>query len=256
VSAADLNKEVENYNALLAAQGAAEGKIDTRDKKVAYLRNEIVRRYMLYQEALDRGLDKKEDVAKDIEYAKINVLVSKLMSDELEKVEVSDQEVEDFYNKNKDSELFREPEQRKVLEIVTNTEDEAKQVNIQLLQGGDFAALSKQFSKSPKAQEGGDLGFLTYEYDPARRIRFDKFYEVAFAPTLEAGGISNIFKGPDGFYIVKIESIKKSEVKALSDIREALKNLLLLDKQKGILADMVKKLQGEIKVEIYEEKVD
>ncbi|MFA4889697.1 MAG: peptidyl-prolyl cis-trans isomerase [Candidatus Omnitrophota bacterium] len=254
ISADDLKKEIENYNALVAAQGMDQGKIDSKEKKAAYLRNDVVRRYMLYQEALDRGLDKREDLVKDLEYARMNLLVSELLREEINKIEVSTKEIEDFYNQNKDS--LREPEQRKISEIVTNTEDEAKQVNIQLLQGGDFIALSKQLSKSPKSQEGGDLGFLTYELDPQKRIRFDKFYEVAFSPTLDAGSISQIFKGADGFYIIKVDGIKKSEVKPLTEIRDNIKNWLLLEKQQAAIAGLAKKLQGEIKVEVYEEKVE
>jgi len=254
ISAEDLKKEIENFNALATAQGMSQDKIDTKDKKISYLRNEVVRRYMLYQEALDRGLDKREDLIKELEYAKMNLLVSELLREEISKIEVTTQEIEGFYNKNKDA--LREPEQRRIFEIVTNTEDEAKQVNIQLLQGGDFIALSKQFSKSPKAQDGGDLGFLFYELDPQKRIRFDKFYEVAFAPTLDAGGISQILKGPDGFYIIKVDSIKKSEVKPLSEIRDNIKNWLLLEKQQAAIAELAKKIQGEIKVEAYEEKVE
>ena len=254
ISAADLNKAVEDYNALAAAQGMNQLKIDSRDKKIAYLRKDVVRNYMLYQEALDRGLDKREDIAGDIESAKRDILVRGLVSEELNKINVSDQEVRDFYDKNK--EMLREPEQRKLWEIVTNSEDEAKQVYIELLKGGDFTALSKQYSKSPKAADGGDLGLVSFDPDPKKRVRFDKFYEVAFAPSLEAGGISNIFKGPDGFYIVRVESVKKSDVKPLAELKENIKSWLLFEKQQSAISELADKLKRQIKVEIFEEKVD
>jgi parvulin-like peptidyl-prolyl isomerase len=96
---------------------------------------------------------------------------------------------------------------------------------------------------------------MALELDPQKRIRFDKFYEVAFSPSLEAGGISSIFKGPEGYYIIKLESIKKSEPKALADIWDNIKSWLLFEKQQKAIAELANKLQGETKVEIYEEKV-
>ncbi len=152
--------------------------------------------------------------------------------------------------------MLQEPEQRNLSEIVTNTEDEAKQVYIELLKGGDFTALSKQSSKSPKAAEGGNLGMVGLDPDPKKRVRFDKFYEVAFAPSLEAGGISSIFKGPDGFYIVKVESVKKSEVKPLAELKDNIKSWLLFEKQQNAITELADKLKKQIKVEIFEEKVD
>jgi peptidyl-prolyl cis-trans isomerase C len=254
VTAQDLNKEIENFNALVTASGASQNRIDTKDKKVAYLRNDIVRKYMLYQEALDRGLDKKEDIIRDLEYAKINLLVSELLGEELKKIDVSSKEIEDFYNANK--EFLVEPEQRKILEIVTHTEDEAKQVYIELLRGIDFSTLAKQYSKSKTASTGGDVGFIGFEIDPEKRIRADKFYEVAFSPSLEVGNISGIFKSPDGFYIIKLDSIKKPETKSLSELWDNIKSWLLLEKQKKAIEELSNKLTGEIKVEIYEEKID
>ena len=254
VSAEELNKEVEDYNALVTAQGMLQNKIDTRDKKLNYLRNEVVRKYMLYQEALDRGLDKNKDIVRELEHARINLLVTELVREELKKIEVSGKEIEDFYNKNKDS--LREPEQRRVFELVTPTEEEAKTVYIELLRGGDFISLAKQYSKSPSASKGGDLGFLALELDPKQRIRFDKFYEVAFAPSLEAGGISSIFKGPEGYYIIKLENMKKSETKPLSELWDNIKSWLLFEKQQNAISELAKKLAGETKVEIYGEKVE
>lgn len=254
VTDTDLSKEVESFNTLVVNQGMPQNKIDNKDKKIAYLRNETVRKYILYQEALDRGMDKKPDIASALENAKIGLLVSELLREEIEKIAVASKEIEDFYNQNKD--MLREPEQRKVAEIVTATEADAKQVYIELLKGGDFAGLARQYSKAATAGNGGDLGLLSLEPDPKKRIRFDKFYEIAFSPSLEAGNTSSIFKGPEGFYIIKLESIKKSEPKSLSELWENIKSWILFEKQQKAIADLAGKLSGETKIEIYEGKVE
>jgi peptidyl-prolyl cis-trans isomerase C len=254
ITSDELNREVENYNTLITAQGRPQDKIDTVDKKISYLRNEVVRKYILYEEALKRDYGKKSDIAKELENAKVTLLVSALLRDELERVDVSSKEVEDFYNQNK--EYLKEPQQRRVREIVTSSEDEAKQVYIELLKGSDFSTMARQSSKAASKDNGGDIGFLTLEPDPAKRVRFDKFYEMAFSPSLEAGGISSIFKGVDGYYIIKVESIKETEAKSLSELWDNIKSLLLFEKQQKAIADLASKLTGDTDVEIFEGKVD
>ncbi|MDD2751937.1 MAG: peptidyl-prolyl cis-trans isomerase [Candidatus Omnitrophica bacterium] len=254
ITADDMKKEIDNYNSLVSAQGMSKNKIDSRDKKISYLKDDIVRKYILYKEALSRGLDKKDDIARALQDTKVSLLVAALLRDETEKIEVSSKEIEDFYSQNKD--MLREPEQRSILEIMTPTEEEAKQVYIELLKGTDFASTAKQYSKAPTAATGGEVGLISYELDPKKRVRFDKFYEVAFAPTLDAGGISNIFKGPDGFYIVKVDSIKKTEPRPLNELWDNIKNYLLFEKQQKAIAELANKLSGETKIEIYEGKIE
>jgi peptidyl-prolyl cis-trans isomerase C len=250
----DLKREIDNYNSLMDAQRMPQNKIETREKKITYLKEDVVRKYILYQEALKRGLDKKEDIRKVLEDARISLLVAALLREETEKIEVSDKEIEDFYNQNKN--LLKEPDQRKISEIVTETEEQAKQVYIELLKGGDFATLARQYSKAISVGNGGDLGYITYEFDPKKRIRFDQFYEVAFSPSLDVGGISNIFKGPDGYYIIKLQDIKISEVKPFKDLKGNIKNWLLFEKQQKALANLSDKLSQDTKIEIHEGNIN
>lgn len=254
ITADDLKKEIDNYNALISAQGMTKNKIDSRDKKVTYLKDDVVRKYILYKEALARGLDKKDDIARALQDTKISLLVAALLRDETEKIEVGSKEIEDFYSQNKD--MLRDPEQRQIAEIMTPTEEEAKQVYIELLKGTDFASSAKQYSKAPTAATGGEVGLISYELDAKKRVRFDKFYEVAFAPSLEAGGISNIFKGPEGYYIIKVDNIKKTEPRPLNELWDNIKNYLLFEKQQKAIAELANKLSGETKIEIYEGKIE
>src|SRR3989338_3129455 len=194
----DLEQEVKAYNTIVPAD-KPEAKITTRDQKVNYLKTEMVRRAILYQEALARGLDRNEDVLRALEKTKQDLLILELVRQETDKVDVPSSEIEDYYNTYK--EQLKEPEERQIREIVLSTEQEAKDILIQLLQGADFAALAKERSKSSSAKDGGDLGFLEKGKKPAQ------FDAVAFSDSLDAGKISSIFKGPDGYYILKIEEI-------------------------------------------------
>jgi len=251
VTLEELNAQVENFNNLAEQQGRPQDKIDTRDKKIKYLREEILRQKLLYKEALDRGLDKKEDFQKALDSLKSTLLIQSLINEELNKVNVTSSEIEEYYNRFKDQ--LREPEERKISEIVTNTEQEAKQVVISYLQGEDFAALARKYSKATSAAQGGDLGYLKIDV-PEKRIRFDKFYEVAFGP-LEVGQVSSPFKGPDGWYVIKLEAKKEGKQKKLEDMWDEIKTGLLFLKQQQRIEELITKLQRQAQIEVYEDKV-
>ncbi len=241
----ELNEDISTYNEMVGDK--TDQKIDSRDKKIEYLKNELVRRALLYQDALDRRLDKKPDVARLIEKTKMDILVLELLKDETDKITVTSQEIEDYYNKYKDE--MKEPEERRIREIVVNTEQEARDILIQLLQGTDFATLAKERSKDPSAKDGGDLGFLK------QGEKSSQFDAVAFSDALETGKVSNIFKSPDGYCIIKLEEKRGGKAKTLSEKWDDIKRGLTFLKQKAKIDELVGKLSREAKIEIYEDKI-
>jgi len=242
----ELNQEIDNYNKLVP-QDKPELKIDTRDKKLDYLRNELIRRKLLYQEGLKRGLDKEPEVQQALDNLRQSLVVTELVRKETEKIDVTSQEIEEYYNRFKDN--LREPEQRRLRIIVTSTEDEARQALIQFLEGTDFATVARNFSKDPSAQQGGDIGFVK------KGERFKEFDEVAFSPTLEVGKTSNIFKGPDGYYIIKLEEKKGGQARSLAQMWDDIKNGLRFLKQQQRIEELIGNLSRQARIELYEEKI-
>ncbi len=242
----ELNQEIDAYNNLVP-EDKPELKISTREQKIKYLKDEMVKRTMLYQEALDNGLDRNEEILRALERTKRDLLVVELIKQETGKVDVSSKEIEDYYNTYK--EQLKEPEERQLREIVVPMEQEAKDILIQLLQGADFAALAKERSKVPSAKDGGDLGFIQ------RGKKFAQFDTVAFSDSLEAGKISNIFKGPDGYYILKLEARRGGKQKSLSELWDDIKRGLTFLKQQQKIEDLIGKLSREAKLEVYEGEI-
>ena len=89
----------------------------------------------------------------------MDLLVVSLIKQEADKISVTSKEIEDYYNTYKDQ--LKEPEEISIREIVLATEQEAKDVLVQLLQGADFATLANARSTSKSAKNGGDLGFVS-----------------------------------------------------------------------------------------------
>lgn len=242
-----LNKEIDTFNQVASDPQKGLKKIETKDEKVEYLNKEFIKRYLLYQEALDKKVDTNPEVREALEAVKMQILIAELLKTELASTDISSSEIQEFYDKNKA--FLKSPEERRVREIVTDSEDQAKQALIELLQGKDFAAVASLYSRSPSSSKGGDLGFLQPAKTPT------EFDEAVFSPALEKGKFSNIFKGPKGYYIVKIEDIRGGQAKPLSEMREDIKNYLILMKQEKQIQDLIGKLQSQAKIEVFEDKI-
>ncbi len=242
----DLEEEIDRYNNAVP-EDKPELKITTREKKLDYLKNEVIKRILLYQEALDRGLDRNPEVIKALENTKQQLLVYQLVKEETDKVNVTPQEIKDYYNVAKEN--LKEPEERKIREIVVISESQAKDLLIRLLQGEDFASLARQYSKAPTAEKGGDLGFIK----PG--TKFKEFDEIAFSDALSVGGISSVFKGPDGYYIITVEGKKGGKQKTLSEMWDDIKRGLTFIKQQKRIDDLVGNLSRNAKIEIMEDKI-
>ncbi len=242
----ELNQEIEAYNAMVPAD-KPEAKISNREQKITYLKNEMARRVLLYQDALAKGMDRADEVVRALEKTKQDLLVMELVRKEAEKIDATSAEIEEYYNTYK--EQLKEPEERQIREIVVSLEQDAKDILIQLLQGEDFASLARQRSKSASAKDGGDLGFI------GRNKKFSQFDSNAFSETLEVGKVSNIFKGPDGYYIVKLETKRGGKQKSLSEMWEDIKRALVFLKQQQKLEDLIGKLSRDAKLDFYEAEI-
>lgn len=253
----ELNLYIDLFNASidlredLSAEEKKTAKIDTRERKVNYLKEVLIRQRVLYQAALDRGLDRKEEIVEMLERDKIAILAREMQNEITKNIDVGSTEIEQVYEASK--ELFKEPETRKIREIVTKTEEEARGILIELYQGADFASLARTRSIAKSAEVGGGLEIKKGE----RGEKFLTFDEVAFSSTLLKGSITGPFKGPEGYYIIKVEEIKEGKQASLAEVWEIIKELLLRNKQKEELDKFYSQLlqSGTIRTDIYEREI-
>ena len=110
------------------------------------------------------------------------------------------------------------------------------------MQGADFAAIAQTQSKGKSASQGGVLPEFT-------KAPFDAMQKAI--ASLEGGGTSNVFKGPEGlFYIVRVEEKKGGGFKVFADVKTDLISGLTLRKQQAVLLEYIDKLAQKNKVEI------
>jgi peptidyl-prolyl cis-trans isomerase D len=140
------------------------------------------------------------------------------------KVQVSQKEIEDFYNVTRES-RFREPKAVKLQHYLSSapaeesSEEEREKARLkaegvlsEARDGKDFAQLVKQHSDDPSAAQKGDAGFFT----PGQLL--PPLEEVAFS--LNKGEISNVVETPSGFHVLKVEEIREERIKSLQEAEE------------------------------------
>ncbi|MFA5356905.1 MAG: peptidyl-prolyl cis-trans isomerase [Candidatus Omnitrophota bacterium] len=247
ITSEQLGEEIDNYNQLV---GDAAAQIVTREQKVAYLNEELIGRYLFYIEAKKRGLDQRQAVQEALQNVEVNVLANQFIQDTIGNITVTSSEVENFYNLYKDQ--YQQAEERRVREIAVDSEQEARDILIELLRGVDFSTLAGQRSRADSAANGGDLGVIK---KGSRGPEFAAFDEVAFSRSLGAGQVSNIFKANNRYYIIKVESVKGGQARPLSEVWDEINRTVLFFKQQEKLQEIREGLLNKSKVVIYEDKV-
>ncbi|SES69563.1 foldase protein PrsA [Oceanobacillus limi] len=123
-----------------------------------------------------------------------------------EDVEVSDEEIEEEYNRMKT--------EVEASHILVEDEETANDIKSQLDEGADFAELAQEYSTDEgSAEEGGSVGYFSSgEMVP-------EFEETAYA--LEVGDISEPVQSQFGYHVIKVTDKRdKEDFASLEDMKE------------------------------------
>jgi peptidyl-prolyl cis-trans isomerase C len=147
----------------LMREMTAQGRPDTPEMR-DMIKQELINREIVAQEAVKRGLHKRAEVVTQIDMQRQAVLINAYLQDYLKSHPVTDEDVRKEYERVKESAGARE---YKVRHILVETEDEAKQVIAQIRKGGSFEKIAAEKSKDQGSKgRGGDLDWAT----PARYV--------------------------------------------------------------------------------------
>ncbi|MFF6011710.1 peptidylprolyl isomerase [Rahnella sp. R3(2024)] len=136
------------------------------------------------------------------------------------KADVSDADISAYYDQHKNE--FGQPERRRYSVIVLKTQADADAVATQLKSGSDFAELAKTKSTDAlSAKQGGDLGWM----EPETTLP-----EFKSANLTTKGQVSGVIKSDNGFFILRLEDIKPEQVKPLTEVRASITDKLKQEK--------------------------
>lgn len=174
-----------------------------------------------------------------------NIIIEKLIEQEVNsKIVLSEKELADYYNAFPDK--FMQPLYVHALQIVVETESEARAIRKRIIKGADFAEAAKTESLSPDRKKGGDLGFFSKGQMPK------EFDNVVF--NLNVGEISEVVQTPYGYHIFKV--LEKREAKKIDffEAREKIKKELVRQKQKANFLKWINQLKDNADIVIsYED---
>jgi len=230
----------------LLKQQLPDFKEDDANAKNAVL-EELVRQQLLVKDAENSDIGNTKEIKDAIEDFRKTLLVQEVASRLTKDVMATEEEARAYYEANKDK--FTAPVTWNVSQIVAGDEATAKAVLVQILQGGDFAQIAQAQSKAANAADGGKIKpFIT------GKAPFEAM-QTAIS-NLDAGGVSGVFKGPEGEYIVKVDSKTGGALKSFEDVKKDLIYGLTMQKQQAVILNHLKDLAEKEKPEYNKELIE
>ncbi|WP_028845157.1 peptidylprolyl isomerase [Thermodesulfovibrio thiophilus] len=208
------------------------------------LKDELIKREVLYEEAKKKGLAKSEDFKKRMEEFKKITLINMLLEQELKAVQqdVTEKEAREYYDKHKDE--FIKPTERRLSQIVVKNEDEAKKVYEKIDKGEEFEKIAKELSTDEKTKaSGGDIGFF-------KKGQLNQQIENAVF-SLRKGQVSMPLTYKGELYIFKVTDVKGTPVE-FDQIKSQLIEQLKAKKQQDWFDSYIEELKKKHKVEVNE----
>jgi foldase protein PrsA len=147
------------------------------------------------------------------------------------KDKVSDAQIQEFYNKNK--ERFSQPERRDLRIVLTKTEAKSNAAKAALASGQSWKAVAKKFSidEASKAQ-GGKL--------PAQaKGTLEKSLDKAVFKAGK-GKVTGPVKTQFGFYVFEVEKVQPASQQTLEQAKETIRQTLQSQNQQKALDQFVK----------------
>lgn len=166
----------------------------------------------------------KENLKKDLLFNKHNEAF-------LKDVKITDEEIENYFNSNKEDLVVV-----KASHILVKSEEDGKKVIDKLNAGETFASVAATESiDSSSAVQGGNLGYFK------KGTYVNEFEQAAFA--LKVGETSKLVKTEVGYHVIKIEDRK--------DTLETLKDDIILVLKDDKYLEKIQSLRDSAKVKIF-----
>ena len=218
----------------MAKQLAAQGQQDTPQLR-ALIKEELINREIMMQEADKSGISSSADVKSQVETARQSIVIRALVMDYLKKNPVKDTDIKAEYDRFKAQAGDKEYHARHIL---VEKEDDAKGIITKLKGGAKFEDLAKQSKDPGSAANGGDL-------DWAVPGSFVKPFSDALV-SLQKGQITEApVKTDFGYHVIKLEDVRAAKVPTLDEIKPQISERL----QQQKLQAFQKELHAKAKIQ-------
>lgn len=187
------------------------------------------------QEKFDEALENEGlTIEQARDEVRAQVLQEKLFESATENVQVSDEDVENYYEENK--EQFTQPASRDVRHILVKNKKRADELHAQLENGGNFAQLARRHSQDTGSKkQGGKLPVQKGSTVPP-------FDEAAFE--LDTNELSEPVETTFGWHLIMpISDIEPEKVTPLDDVRERIQEQLENERKNSAVEELTQELE-------------
>jgi peptidyl-prolyl cis-trans isomerase C len=219
----------------LMQQQQARGGPDNEQMRNA-VRDELVNREILMQEAQKTGVAKSPEVQTHLDMARQEIIVTAYLRDYARKHPVTEAEIQKEYDRAKVQHGDKEYRARHIL---VDTEEQAKALIADLKKGAKFDDLATKNSKDPgSAQRGGDLDWNV----PAT---YDKQFSDALVK-LEKGKYTDApVRTRFGFHVIQLDDVRAAKFASLQEVRPRIQQALV----QGKIEELIKGLRAKAKID-------
>jgi peptidyl-prolyl cis-trans isomerase C len=224
---------------MLIKQSEARGQSDNPELRAAIV-EQLSMQYLISQEAIKKGLDKKSEVADQIELSNQSALANAFVQDYLINNPVNDETLNAEYKKVK---VQMGGLEYKARHILVKTEAVAKDIIAKLKRNpNQFESLAKRKSEDAGSKEnGGDLGW----FDPRSMVpAFGSAVEVLTKGKITDDPVKSQF----GYHVILLEDSRPKLVPPLEQIKSELQQQI---QQKNI-SKLFEDIKAGAKIEVHD----
>ena len=200
------------------------------------MREELINREVVTQEATKAGLAKNHDVQAQMEIARQEILVGAYLRDWVKKHPATDAEIQQEYERARAQTGDKEYRARHIL---VDNEDQAKSLIADLNKGAKFDELAKKNSKDAGSKErGGDLDWNV----PGA---FDKQFSDAMVKLDKGKYTATPVQTRFGYHVIQLDDVRPVRFPSMEEVKGRIQQQLTQQK----VDELVRGLRAKAKVE-------
>ncbi|MFL6657163.1 MAG: peptidylprolyl isomerase [Massilia sp.] len=222
----------------IVQQVVAQGQRPDSPELQELVRQDLINREVLMQEAIKLGFDKGAAVKEQLNVARETLVISAMMRDYMDKHQIAEADVKAAYDtfakeKANDKEFH-------VRHILLANEADAKAVIAKLKGGAKFEDLAKTSIDKGSSETGGDLDWLPLSALP-------KTFADGLA-VMKKGEVTQVpVKTENGFHVIKVDDTRPAKVPTYDELKERIAQSLQDQRMQAYQAQLESKANVVIK---------
>ncbi|MGY0373903.1 peptidyl-prolyl cis-trans isomerase [Clostridium sp. JNZ J1-5] len=204
------------------------------------LLEQLVSFELYYNYGKEVGMENLEEFKERLAIVEREILTQMAIEKVINEVEVTDKEVEEYYEANK--EMFKTGDTVVASHILVDSEELAKEVMVKINGGLAFEEAAEKYSTCPSKAQGGNLG----RFGKGQMV--PEFEEAAFK--IEVGVLSEPVKTQFGYHLIKVEDKQEASVRPFNEVKDMIKSQIFQERQNFKYMSFTEELKKKYSVEM------